>query len=178
MAAVSRSRRGIAGIVFIIAGALLALAIVLPLLGVSVSLGWLAALAYAGIAVAFAILGFGAVNSTLAKVTLIVAAIGWALLAIATVVPGLPALLILIAAVIAAVGGLIGAIVLYVGKEIRNTPALVFIATTVLGLLYLLPRIATTVSFGSLGTVIAVLFAAGLIITGVLFYQKETGRRG
>lgn len=176
MAAVSRSRRSTTGIVLIIAGALLALAVLLPLLGVT-AVPWLVALAYAAITVALAIMGFGAVNSTLAKITLIAAAIGWALLAINAVGVALPALLVTIAALLAGIAGLIAAIVLYVGKEIRNTPALLFIATTALGLLYLLGVIGT-IAFGTFGTVIAVLFAAGLIVTGVLFRMKESGRKG
>jgi hypothetical protein len=61
------------------------------------------------------------------------------------------------------------------GSSSPNLPAVIFIITTALGLLYLLPRIG--VSIASLATIIAVLFAAGLIVTGVLFAQKERGRR-
>jgi hypothetical protein len=174
VAAVSVSRRSTAGIVFIIAGALLALAILLPLLGIA-SVSWLTAIAYLAIAVAFAILGIGAVNSTIAKVTLVAAAVGWAILGLNAFGLGLPSVLITIAALVAGVAGLIGAIVLYTGKEVRNLPAIIFIVTTALGLLFLLPAIG--VSLAGLGTVIAVLFAAGLIVTGVLFFQKERGRR-
>ena len=84
-------------------------------------------------------------------------------------------MLITIAALVAGVAGLIAAIVLYVGKEILNLPAIIFIATTALGLLYLLPSIG--VALAGLTLIIAVLFAAGLIVTGVLFWQKERGRR-
>ena len=175
MAAVSMSRRSTAGIIFIVAGVLLALAILLPLVGVAVG-GWLLAIAYLAIAAAFAVLGIGAVNSTLSKVLLIAAAVGWLLLALAAFGLALPSVLITIAALVAGVAGLIAAIVLYVGKEVRNLPAVIFIITTALGLLYLLPRIG--VSIDSLATIIAVLFAAGLIVTGVLFAQKERGRRG
>jgi len=175
MAAVSMSRRSTAGIIFIVAGVLLALAILLPLVGVAVG-GWLVAIAYLAIAAAFAVLGIGAVNSTLSKVLLIAAAVGWLLLALAAFGLALPSVLITIAALVAGVAGLIAAIVLYVGKEVRNLPAVIFIITTALGLLYLLPRIG--VSIASLATIIAVLFAAGLIVTGVLFAQKERGRRG
>jgi len=174
MAAVSMSRRSLAGIIFIVAGVLLALAILLPLVGVAVG-GWLAAIAFLAIAVAFAVLGIGAVNSTLSKVLLIAAAVGWLLLAIAAFGLALPSVLITIAALVAGVAGLIAAIVLYVGKEVRNLPAVIFIITTALGLVYLLPRIG--VSTAGLATIIAVLFAAGLIVTGVLFAQKERGRR-
>jgi hypothetical protein len=175
MAAASTSRRATAGIVFIIGGALLALAILLPLLGVS-GVPWLVALAYIAIAVAFGILGIGAVNSTLAKITLIAAAVGWLLLGVDKLGLSLPGVLLTIAALVAGVAGLIAAIVLYVGKEVRNLPAIIFIVATALGLLYLLPAIGVG-GLGALGTVIAVLFAAALIVSGVLFYQKERRRR-
>lgn len=174
MAAVSTSRRATAGIVFIIAGVLLALAILLPLLGMS-GVPWLLALAYIAIAVAFGILGIGAVNATLAKITLIAAAVGWLLLGIAKLGLSLPGVLLTIAALVAGVAGLIAAVVLYVGKEVRNLPAIIFIITTALGLLYLLPAIG--VNLAGLATIIAVLFAAGLIVSGVLFFQKERRRR-
>ena len=174
MAAVSMSRRSTAGIIFIVAGVLLAFVVILPLVGVAVG-GWLAGLAYLAIAAAFAVLGIGAVNSTLTKVLLIAAAVGWLLLALAAFGLALPSVLITIAALVAGVAGLIAAIVLYVGKEVRNLPAVIFIITTALGLLYLLPRIG--VSIAGLATIIAVLFAAGLIVTGVLFAQRERGRR-
>ena len=174
MAAVSMSRRSVAGIIFIVAGVLLAFAVILPLVGVGV-VGWLLGIAYLAIAVAFAVLGIGAVNSTLSKVLLIAAAVGWLLLALAAFGLALPSVLITIAALVAGVAGLIAAIVLYVGKEVRNLPAVIFIITTALGLLYLLPRIG--VSIAGLATIVAVLFAAGLIVTGVLFAQRERGRR-
>lgn len=174
MARVSTSRRSTAGIVFIIAGVLLALAILLPLLK-GPSVPWLGAIAYLAIAVAFAILGIGAVNATLTKVMLIAAAVGWAVLGINAFGLGLPSVLITIAALVAGVAGLIGAIVLYTGKEVRNLPAVIFIITAALGLVYLLPVIG--VGLAGLATIVAVLFAAGLIVSGVMFWQKERGRR-
>src|SRR5690606_11838273 len=113
MAAVSLSRRATAGIVFIVAGALLLIALVLPLLGVA-SLPWLIALAYLGVAIGFAILGFGAVNATLTKIALIAAAIGWLVLAFnALALVALPAALITISALVAGIAGLLAAILLY-----------------------------------------------------------------
>lgn len=174
MAAVSLSRRALAGIVFIIAGALLLLALILPLLNITEASKWLALLAYVGIVVALAILGFGAINATASKVALIVAAIGWAVLAIASLVSGIPAILVTIAAIVAAVAGLIAAILLYVGKEVKNNPALLFIATAALGLVYLLPNFGVTLD-STLYLIIGLLFGLGLVVTGVLFRQKERG---
>ena len=174
MATTSFSRRAAAGIALIVAGALFVLAAVLPLLGAPVS--WLIILAYVAMAVALGILGFGAVNSIVAKIALIAAAVGWLLLALNLIGLALPAPLLTIAAVVAGVGGLIAAIVLYVGKEIRNYSAIIFIVAMVLGLLYLLGVIGV-ISYGAFGVVITVLFGVALIVAGVLFRRTEHGRR-
>ena len=172
MAAVSLSRRATAGIVFIIAGALLLLAVILPLLNIADASKWLYLLAYLGIAIALAIMGFGGVNGTVAKIALIAAAVGWLILALALLVPGIPSILVTIAAIVAAIAGVIGAIVLYTGKEIRNNPAIAFIVTMVLALLFLLPSFGVTLG-STLVLIIAILFGLGLVITGVLWRQKE-----
>jgi len=174
MAAVSTSRRSTAGIVLAVAGVLLALAILIPQLG-GPALPWLTAISLLAIAAAFLILGFGAVNSSAAKITLIAAALGWLVLGLAAFGLALPNVIIILAVLLAGVVGLLAAVILYVGKEVRNVPAIVFIITTALGLLYLLPRLG--VALAGLTLVIAILFAAGLIVSGVLFWQKERGRR-
>src|SRR5690349_5372861 len=92
MTAASTSRRSTAGIVFAIAGVLLALVIVRPLAGVGLG-GSLHAIAFLVIAVSFAILVIGAVNATLTKVLLIAAMNGWALLVLNEFGLGLPAVL-------------------------------------------------------------------------------------
>jgi hypothetical protein len=175
MATVSVSRRAASGIALIIAGALVVLAALLPLLGVSVS--WLGAIAYVAIAVALGILGLGAVNNTVAKVALIAAAVGWLLLALNGLGIALPAVLVTIAAVVAGVGGLIAAIVLYVGKEITNMAAVAFIIAMVLGLLVLLASpLGVFTLEANLALILAVLFGVALIIAGVLFRRSERRR--
>jgi hypothetical protein len=174
MAAVSTSRRSTAGIVLGIAGILLALAILIPQLG-GPGLGWLTAISFLAIAAAFLILGFGAVNSNAAKITLIAAALGWLVLGLGAFGLALPNVIVILAVLLAGVVGLLAAVILYVGKEVRNVPAIVFIITMALGLLYLLPRLG--VALAGLTLVIAILFAAGLIVSGVLFWQRERGRR-
>jgi hypothetical protein len=175
MAAVSLSRRALAGIVFIIAGALILLARILDLASMTDATPWLTALGYAGIVVALVILAFGAVNAMLTKIALIVSAVGWAVLALYVVKVDMPATVVIIAALFAGVAGLIAAAVLYAGKEVKNTPALLFIVTMVLGLLVVLPYMGVTAlgGTGTIATVITALFAIGLVISGVLFRQKE-----
>jgi hypothetical protein len=174
MATVSVSRRSASGIALIVAGALFVLAALLPLVGVSFS--WLVVIAYAAIAVALGILGFGAVNNTIAKVALIAAAVGWAILALSAVGLALPPVLITIAALVAGIGGFVGAIIILVGREIANTPALLFVIAMGLGLLYLLGTIGT-IGLGALAPWIGLLFGIALIIAGVLFRVPERRRR-
>jgi len=174
MAAISRSRRSSSGIALIVAGALFVLAILLPLIGIAFP--WFFVLGYAAMAVAFVLLGLGAVNNTVAKIALFAAAVGWALLVLGALGVGLPGVLVSIAAVVAGVGGLIAAIVLYVGKQITNTPAMAFVIATILGVFFVLGLVGTF-AFGTLGVVITVLFGVALIATGVLFRRTEGSRR-
>lgn len=179
MASISASRRSSSGIALIVAGAIFVLVALLPLL--NVSFPWLGVIANAAIAVALGILGFGAVNNTIAKVSLIAAAIGWAVLALAGLLSlagtgaVIPPILITIAALVAGIGGVIGAVVILVGREIANTSALVFLIAMILGLLLLLPSIGVSV-LGPLAPWIGLLFGAALLIAGFLFRQTERRR--
>jgi hypothetical protein len=173
MAAVSTSRRALAGIILIIAGALLAIAIILQLL--AVAFPYLGALAHIAIAVALVVLAVGAVNSTVAKIALFAGGVGWLILGVIGLGLALPAPFPLIAAVLAALGTLIGAIVVYVGKEVANTPALAFVVTAIVGVIYLLPSLGIT-ALASISLLIAIVFAAALIITGFFFRQRERRR--
>lgn len=176
MAAVTNSRRSIAGIVLVVAGALLLLDFVLGLAAVTALNPWLKFLAYLAIAVAFLILALASFRGTITRIALIVAAVGWLLLALSLVVTGIPAVLVTVALVAAALGTLIGAIALYVGKEVTNQSAIAFIVTGVVAAIILLAAVAAA-ALGDFGTVLAVLFAILLVVTGVLFARTQ-GSRG
>ncbi len=173
MATVSRSRRSAAGIAFIVAGALFVLVVLLPVLGIAAP--WLTLLAYAAMAVGLGILGFGAVNNRVAQIALIASAVGWLILLLAGLAVGLPAGLVTFGAVLAMLGFLIGAIVMYVGKEIANVPAMFFIAAAVLAVLYLLPLMGAG-AFGAVASVVTVLLGIALIVTGVYFGREGRNR--
>lgn len=175
MSAISRSRRSASGIALIVAGALLVLGVLAPLVNSTAT--WFVVLAHAAIAVALGILGIGAVNNVVAKISFIAAAVGWALLALSALSPNLLSPdLVTLAALVAGIGGLIGAVVLYVGKEVTNTPALVFLVAMILGLLYLLVAFAI-IKIDGIATVLGVLFGATLVVAGVLFRRTERSRR-
>jgi hypothetical protein len=175
MAATTPSRRSLAGIVLVVAGALLLLNFVLGLAAVTALGPWLVVLAYLAIGVAFLILALASFQGTFTRIALIVGAVGWLLLALGLVV-ALPAILVTVALVAAALGTLVGAIALYVGKEVTNTSAIVFIVTGLVAAIILFAQVGAA-ALGDFGTVLAVLFAILLVVTGVLFARTQ-GSRG
>jgi hypothetical protein len=175
MADVTPSRRSLAGIVLVVAGALLLLNFVLGLAAVTALNPWLTLLAYVAIGVAFLILALASFRGTITRIALIVGAVGWLLLALGLVV-ALPAVLVTVALVAAALGTLVAAIALYVGKEVTNMSAIAFIVTGIVAAIILLATVAAA-ALGDFGTVLAVLFAILLVVTGVLFARTQ-GSRG
>ncbi|WP_395640296.1 hypothetical protein [Pseudolysinimonas sp.] len=174
MAVASNSRRGAAGIAFIVAGALLLLATLLGFAAVGTG-PWLGLLANLALAVGFAVLAVGSVANVVARVALIVAAVGFLLIALSTIV-SLPAPIGTIAIVAAAIGGLVGAIVLYTGKEITDRSAVAFIVTMAIYAAIVLFGLAA-VPLGILGNLLSIAFAVGLILTGLLFSRVQGSRR-
>jgi len=175
MAAVSTSRRAIAGIVLAIAGALLLLQAILGFANVTALGPWLGVLANLAIGVAFIILAIASFRGTLSRIALVVSAVGFLLLALGAVVT-LPSPIGTIAAIAAALGMLVAAIALYIGKEITNLTAIVFIVTAIVyALIVLLPL--ANVAVGTFGTVLALLFALGVLVTGIMLARVQ-GSRG
>jgi hypothetical protein len=175
LAVASTSRRSTAGIAFIVAGVLLLVEIILNVAGVTATGPWLDVLAYLAIAVGLVILAIGSVASIVARIALIAGAIGYLVLALGTGGAPLPGALWTIALILAALGGLIGAIVLYTGKEITNRSAVAFIATTIVAAVLFLLLAASVVVDSAVFLVLIVLFGIGLVITGVLLNRVQRG---
>lgn len=173
MAAISRSRRAASGIALIVAGAALLLSVLLPYAGVS--LPWLVPVAYLAIAVGLVILALGGVNNTIAKIALFAGALGWLVLALANFGVGLPGGVATVGAFLAGIGTLVGAIVLYAGREIIQISGLLFVITAALGLLLILPALGIGALSG-LALFWAVAFGIGLVLTGLYFRRTERKR--
>ncbi len=173
MATVTTSRRTtpslrtLTGIAFIVGGGLLALAALLGLAGspASDSAHWVSFVADLAIAAGFGLLAFEVVNPP-TRIALIVAAAGWLLFAVGEVA-GLPGQLGTVAAIAAAGGGLVGAILLRAGDFLGARASLVFLVATALYAVLVFFQILG-VDLQGVGLLLTLLFAAGLIITGVL----------
>lgn len=174
MAAISRSRRATAGIAFLVAGVVIAIAAILPLLGIS-SVPWLFLIGYAALAVGLVILAIGAVNATIAKIALFAGAVGWIILVLGGIGIVLPAVVTTTGAVLAALGTLIGAIVLYAGREIVNRSAIAFVIAALLATLFLLGYLGVF-PLGAFGTIVTIAFGVAFAITGFLFRATERKR--
>jgi hypothetical protein len=142
----------------------------LPLVGVAIP--YLSAIVYAALAVALIILALGAVNSTLAKISLLIGGIGFAILALPGFGIALPAALLSVAQIMAALGFLVGAIVLYVGREVSNAGALALVVSAILAAIILLGAVAS-LGLGAFVTVLTIVFGAALVVAGYLFRQTE-----
>ena len=173
MAAMSRSRRAAAGIALIVAGAALLLAVLLPFANLSVP--FLGTIGYAALAAGLVILALGAVNNTVAKVALFAGALGWLILAIASVSAILPGVLVTVGGFLAALGMLVGAIVLYTGREIVQASGAAFVVSAILALVYLLPRLGVS-ALEAFSVAWTVALGVALVITGVYFRRTERKR--
>jgi len=149
------------------------LAIVLPLVGISLPL--LVLLSYVGIAAGLIILGLGAVNSTVAKGALIAAGAGWVVLIIASLTV-LPGDVVTLGGVVAAAAGVVAAVVIYVGKEISNRAAVVFLVAMIIALVYVLSAVGFF-PLGALTMVVPALLGLALVGSGVLLRETQRGRR-
>lgn len=172
MATVTPSRRSPVGIAFIVGGALLALAALLGLAGGPVAEGvrWINFLAYLAIAVAFGLLAWEIVSRP-ARIAFIVASAGFLILAVGALA-GLPGQLGTVASIAAAGGALVGAILLRPSGYFGARASLIFlIATAIYAVLVFFQILG--VDLQGVGFLLTLLFAAGLIVTGVLLQQRS-----
>jgi hypothetical protein len=164
-------RRTLVGIAFIVGGALLALAALLGLAGGPVADGvrWVSFVADLAIALGFGLLAWEVVDQP-ARIAFIVAAAGWLLLAVGEIA-GLPGELGTVAAIAAAGGGLVGAILMRPSGYFGPSASLVFLIATVIFAVLVFFEILG-VDLQGVGLLLTLLFAAGLVITGVLLQQR------
>ena len=174
MAAISRSRRAAAGIAFIVSGASLLLVVLLPYAGLSFP--FLGTIAYAALAAGLVILALGAVNNTIAKVALFAGALGWLILAIASISAILPGVVVTVGGFLAAIGMLVGAIVLYAGREIVQVSGAALVVSAILALVLLLPRLGVP-ALEAFSVTWTIALGVALVITGIYFRRTERRRR-
>jgi hypothetical protein len=164
------SRRSPVGWFFLAAGVLYLLNILLAHVAPKLSSTWWDFFAYALLAVAFVLVFLWKV-STILRVAFIVAAVGWALLAIG-LVASLGSTVAEIGVILALVGTLVAGILVIIRHTFSRLADLVFLITAILAALLLGREWLTFVS-GAFATVVAILFGAGLVISGFLIARRR-----
>jgi hypothetical protein len=154
---------------FILAGVLILLELLLSQVAPSGLDVWLVFFAYLALTIAFVVLFLRRGVDLIARVSFIVAAVGWALLAIATVA-GVGGLLTL-GVVLALIGTVVAGIIVFVRGLFSRGGSVAFLIAAILAGLLLLSGLVAFLP-ATLGLIVQVLFGILLIATGVL-----TGRR-
>lgn len=167
----SRTTRSssVAPVLFIVAGVLILLELLLSRVAASGLDVWLIFIAYAAIAVAFLVLFLWRSVDLLGRVAFIVAAVGWAILAIATVA-GVGGLLTF-GIVLALIGTVVAGIIVFARDLFWRGASIAFLVAAIVAGLLLLSQLGTFMP-ATFDTVLEVIFGIMLIATGVL-----TGRR-
>jgi hypothetical protein len=150
---------------FVIAGGLLLIEFVVTLVFLSGS-PLLTFLAFAALTIAFLFLFLGRAKDTLLRVAFLVAVVGWALLTLAQAITGFGTVGS-IASLLALVGTLGSGILVFLRHHFTARADTVFLVTSIAAALLLLNGIRGIMP-GAATTILTVLFAAGLLITGVL----------
>jgi hypothetical protein len=155
---------------FVIAGALLLIEFVITLVFLTAN-PLLTFLAFGVLTIGFLFLFLGGAKDTLLRVAFLVAAVGLALITLAQVIPGLGTVGS-VASVLALVGTLGSGILVYLRHHFTRNADRVFLVTTIAAALLLLNGIRGILP-GALTTILTVLFAAGLVFTGLLVRRRR-----
>lgn len=174
MTSTARPSRASAGIALLVAGALLALGVVLALAGIPLG-PWPNVLAWIAVGVGFVLLVRGPV-AVVARLAFLAGALGWFLLALDETGLGLPAAFTLIAALLAALGGVVGAVAFVVRKELDERVRIALLVTAILAAVLLVGALAG-LPLAELALGLTLAFAAGLVVTGVLLRGTSAAAR-
>jgi hypothetical protein len=155
---------------FMIAGALLLIEFVVRAFVPSAS-ALFTFLAFAGLTIAFLFLFLGRARDTLLRVAFLVATVGWALITLAEILPGFGTVGS-VASLLALAGTLGSGILVFLRHRFSRNADTVFLVTSIVAALLLLNGIRGILP-GALNTILTVLFAAGLVFTGVLMRRRR-----
>ncbi|HEY4268569.1 MAG TPA: hypothetical protein VGM94_10305 [Galbitalea sp.] len=170
MATTRTSSRPIVGILFIIAGALVLLGLLLHYAAPTAAPTWLSLLVYLALGVAFLLMALSKSMNVLERVAYIVGAVGWLLLAL----NGLVALstLVTVAMILALVGSLAAGILVWMHSTFTRQTNLWFLIAMIITAVYVL-NLLVPFATGALGTVLVLLFGAALVVAGFFVLRRH-----
>jgi hypothetical protein len=154
---------------FIVAGVLILLELLLSKVAASTVDVWLTFFAYAALTIAFVVLFLGR-SSLIARLAFIVAAVGWAILAIATVATVAP--LLTIGVILALVGTVVSGIMVFARTLLSRSASVAFLVAAIAAGLLLLSELVAFLP-ATLGVILVAIFGIMLVVTGVLAGRRR-----
>ena len=170
MASRTRTNLQLVGILFVAAGVLRMLALLLGWFAQGAGATTIFAISNLAFGGAFLLLALRKVGDTLGQAAFWVAAVGWFLLAVSA--PFAVNTFGQTALVVALAGTLGSGLVVYVGRLFTRQAAVAFLVATILGALTLLDAIAGFLP-GLAGAVVAVGFSVVAVVTGLSITQRR-----
>ena len=170
MATTRTSSRPLVGILFIIAGALTLLALLLVLVVPASVPSWLSLLTYLALGVGFLLMGLSKSMNVLERVAFIVGAVGWLLLALNGLV-GLGSVVTL-ALILALVGSLAAGILVWIHSTFTRRTNLWFLIAMIVTAVFVL-NLLVPFATGALNTVLVLLFGAALVVAGFFILRRK-----
>lgn len=171
MAKTRTARFPLAAWLFVLAGVLILLELLLSHTGASGIDKWLLFIAYVALTVAFVVMFLWRSVDTLLRVAFIVAAVGFGLIAL-SLLANLGTVVVNVANVLVLAGFLVAGIMVFVRRVFGRLANIVFL---ILGIVVALIYLSALTGFitGTLLVILIVLFGAGLIVTGVLVTRRR-----
>lgn len=171
MATTRTANRPIVSWLFIVSGVVFLLGVLFSYVAKSASGTWVPFLAELALGIALLLLFLGKTASLVLRAAYIVAAIGWILLAISAIA-SLGSAVTTIAIYLALIGTLVAGVVGFMRHVWGRNSDLAFLIASILIALTLIDRLHGFLG-GTLTTIITVLFAALLVVTGYFLLRRR-----
>jgi hypothetical protein len=171
MATARTSSRPIVGILFIIAGALTLLALLLLYVAPSSAPSWLSLLTFLALAVGFVLMALSKSMNILERIAFIVGAVGWLMLALSSLAGGLRGLVTL-ALILALVGSLAAGILVWMHSTFTRRTNLWFLIAMIITAIYLL-NLLLGFAAGAINTLLVLLFGVALVVVGFFILRRK-----
>jgi hypothetical protein len=167
----STPNRPVVGYLFLLAGALTLIGVLLGLVAKGVNTSWLGFLTDAALAIAFLLLFLGRTGDILTRAAFIVAAVGWALLAV-NIFVNLGALAA-VALVVAFVGSLVAGILVFLRRLFSRRANLWFLLAMIFGAIIILNALGGNFLVGILNLIVVVVYGVLLVVGGLFIAQRR-----
>ena len=163
--------RPVVGVLFALAGLLGVLSLISVLSGIVLGGVWLGVILDGALALAFLFLFLGKGPGMLSRLFFIIAAVGWAILTLSGAGVAL-GIVYQVGVVLALVGTLISAILVFSGKVFSRAANLVFLLWGIVAAVVLLNQLVSFLS-GTVAIVVVALYAVLLLVAGILITARR-----